>query len=112
MHRTGHHIREAIVEEARATLEHHPRVAASNGQPEPLPPSQEEYTAQANAAILDLFPRIPHTDRQTIIVHAFNLVRPSCLRVPCYAMLLLLLLLLTRAPVIYKPTSKTCRPMH
>ncbi|KAF4123761.1 Uncharacterized conserved protein (DUF2293) [Geosmithia morbida] len=75
VHRTGHHIREAIVDEARASLEHLPDggVQANDGIPEPLPATQEEYTTQANAAILDLFPRIPHTDRQSIIAHAFNL---------------------------------------
>lgn len=74
VHRTGHHIREAIVEEARASLGHLPDVAVSNDQAEALPTSQSKYTTLANAAIVDLFPRIPNTDRQSIITHAFNLV--------------------------------------
>ncbi|KAL6855400.1 hypothetical protein ACO1O0_006545 [Amphichorda felina] len=73
VHRTGHHIREAIVEEARASLGHLPDAAVSNGQAEALPTSQSKYTTLANAAIVDLFPRIPNTDRQSIITHAFNL---------------------------------------
>lgn len=47
----------------------------------PLPDSQDEYTAQANASILDFFPRIPNTDRQTILVQSFNLVSISILQV-------------------------------
>ncbi len=74
VHRTGHHIRQVIVEEAKASLQHQEAASACNGEPEPLPETQDEYTAQANAAILDLFPRIPNTDRQSIIMHAFNLV--------------------------------------
>jgi hypothetical protein len=74
VHRTGHHIRGTIVEEARAQLEHLPAAAISNGLPESMPETQEEYTAQVNSAILDLFPRIPNTDRQSIILHAFNMV--------------------------------------
>ncbi|KFH44688.1 hypothetical protein ACRE_045580 [Hapsidospora chrysogenum ATCC 11550] len=73
VHRTGHHIREAIVEEARVNLADLAGAVASNGEPEPLPSSQAEYTAQANNTILDLFPRIPHTDRQSILVQSFNL---------------------------------------
>jgi hypothetical protein len=75
IHRTGHHVRQAIVEEAMASLADLPDVMVmTNGDPEPLPESQEEYTAQADATIRDLFPRIPNTDRQAILVHAFNLV--------------------------------------
>jgi hypothetical protein len=79
MNRIGHHIRQTIVEEARAALEQ-PLTAAEtalkipDGQPEPIPKSQREYSMQADAAIRDLFPRIPNTDRQMIVEHAFNLV--------------------------------------
>lgn len=41
---------------------------------EPIPKTQEEINKQADAAIRDLFPRIPNTDRQMIIDHAFKLV--------------------------------------
>ncbi|KAJ6782872.1 hypothetical protein PWT90_09120 [Aphanocladium album] len=74
IHRIGHHIRETIVEEAKASLQHFSQlpVVESNGEPEPIPDSQEEYHAQADAAIRDLFPRIPNTDRQSIIDHSFT----------------------------------------
>ena len=42
---------------------------------EPIPESQEEINKQADAAIRDLFPRIPNTDRTMIIEHAFKKVR-------------------------------------
>ncbi|SPO03877.1 uncharacterized protein DNG_06560 [Cephalotrichum gorgonifer] len=73
--RIGHHIREAIVDEARASLghRHNPQEAVSNGTPEPIPETQEEINAQADAAIRELFPRIPNTDRQQIIDHAFRM---------------------------------------
>lgn len=74
MSRTGHHIRRTIVEEARAQIGEEDASAASNsGGPEPIPDTQEEYNAQADAALRDLFPRIPNTDRQMIIEHAFKL---------------------------------------
>jgi hypothetical protein len=41
---------------------------------EPIPESQEEINKQADGAIRDLFPRIPNTDRQMIIEHAFKKV--------------------------------------
>jgi hypothetical protein len=79
IHRMGHHIRETIVEEARATLSHFPVTSApiSNGEPEPIPDSQEEYCRQADDAIRDLFPRIPNTDRDMIIAHSFTRVGSS-----------------------------------
>jgi hypothetical protein len=49
----------------------------SDGLPEPIPKSQEQYTRQVNSAIKALFPNIPNTDREAIIVHGFNLVRPD-----------------------------------
>lgn len=44
---------------------------------EPIPESQEEINKQADGAIRDLFPRIPNTDRQMIIEHAFKKVHPN-----------------------------------
>jgi hypothetical protein len=78
MSRTGHHIRRTIVEEARAQVgEEVASTAPNSGEPEPIPATQEEYNAQADAALRDLFPRIPNTDRQMIVEHAFKLVRKS-----------------------------------
>jgi hypothetical protein len=66
------------VEQARATLgdDHQQQLpaGATAGEPEPIPEKQEDINKQADAAIRDLFPRIPHTDRQVIIEHAFNKV--------------------------------------
>lgn len=78
VHRSGHHFREAIVEEARASLGQRPsrRKVLHDNRPEPIPKSQEEYNAQVDAAIRDLFPRIPNTDRQTIIERTFHEVGP------------------------------------
>jgi hypothetical protein len=44
------------------------------GYVEPIPESQEEINKQADAAIRDLFPRVPNTDRIQIIEHAFKKV--------------------------------------
>lgn len=79
MSRSGHHIRRTIVEEARAQIgEEDASTASNSGEPEPIPDSQEEYNAQADAALRDLFPRIPNTDRQMIIEHAFKKVSTRC----------------------------------
>ncbi|KAF4977719.1 hypothetical protein FZEAL_5813 [Fusarium zealandicum] len=74
VHRVGHHIREIIVEEARNGLGQllDRALPACGGSPEPIPESQDEYDAQVDAALRDLFPRIPNTDRQMIIEHAFR----------------------------------------
>ncbi|KAK3297686.1 uncharacterized protein B0H64DRAFT_129834 [Chaetomium fimeti] len=79
LNRVGHHIRQTIVEQARATLgdDQFEAIGAAPGLPEPIPERQEDINKQADAAIRDLFPRIPHTDRQTIIEHAFNKSRPT-----------------------------------
>ncbi|KAB5582651.1 hypothetical protein GE09DRAFT_277321 [Coniochaeta sp. 2T2.1] len=74
LNRVGHHIRERIVEQARASLG---ELAEMPQQvqldiPEPIPEDQEEINKQADAAIRDLFPRIPNGDRQTIIEHSFK----------------------------------------
>ncbi|KAH7320891.1 hypothetical protein B0I35DRAFT_201996 [Stachybotrys elegans] len=77
VHRIGHQFRQTIIEEARATLKHVSRSnpVATDGKPEPIPESQEEYNEQVDAVIRDLFPRIPHTDRKIIIEHAFQFNR-------------------------------------
>ena len=62
------------------------------GQVEPIPETQEEINKQADAAIRDLFPRIPNTDRTMIIEHAFKKVSSrnqykddvKRSRVPCF----------------------------
>jgi hypothetical protein len=71
-------VRESIVEEARATIDVLPlETSLPVGEPEPIPTSQTQYNLQVDAAIRDLFPRIPNTDRQIIIEHAFDLVCKS-----------------------------------
>ncbi|KAL2021142.1 hypothetical protein VTK56DRAFT_7448 [Thermocarpiscus australiensis] len=79
LNRVGHHIRQTIVEQARASLgdDQLASISAQPGQPEPIPERQEDINRQADAAIRDLFPRIPNTDRQMIIEHAFNKSRLS-----------------------------------
>lgn len=80
LNRLGHHIRESIVAEARASLGETEAAGQSesntahNDGLEPIPESQEEINAQADAAIRDLFPRIPHIDRQQIIERSFRKV--------------------------------------
>ncbi|KAK1239448.1 hypothetical protein MKX07_008936 [Trichoderma sp. CBMAI-0711] len=65
MHRIGHHIRQVIVEEAKASLGDMPHRLGpvTDAGPEPIPKSQAVYHAQVDAAIRDLFPRVPNTDR-------------------------------------------------
>ncbi|KAI8949533.1 hypothetical protein F4801DRAFT_591056 [Xylaria longipes] len=77
MNRLGYHFRRSIVEEARKVLNekgHHEQAAYVHepGKPEPIPNSQREIDLEADAVLRDLFPRIPHTDRQEIIDHAFK----------------------------------------
>ncbi|KAG5952984.1 hypothetical protein E4U53_007269 [Claviceps sorghi] len=76
VNRLGHHVRQTIVEAARESIAHLPQSGAAtpDGKPEPIPESQAEYHLQADAALRDLFPRIPNTDRQIIIEHAFTRV--------------------------------------
>jgi hypothetical protein len=64
------------VEQARAALggDQLKSVGIDLDLPEPIPEKQEDINKQADAAIRDLFPRIPNTDRQMIIEHAFNKV--------------------------------------
>ncbi|KAK4122649.1 hypothetical protein N657DRAFT_574960 [Parathielavia appendiculata] len=79
LNRVGHHIRQTIVEQARAMLgdDQLEPIRGAPGLPEPIPEKQEEINKQADAAIRDLFPRIPNTDRQMIIEHAFNKSRAN-----------------------------------
>ncbi|PKS12145.1 hypothetical protein jhhlp_001443 [Lomentospora prolificans] len=72
--RIGYHFRETIVEQARVTLGYRPirHNTATQGVPEPIPETQEEINAQADAALRELFPRIPNTDRQEIVDRAFK----------------------------------------
>ncbi|KAK3314969.1 hypothetical protein B0H66DRAFT_535865 [Apodospora peruviana] len=74
LNRIGHHIRETIVQDARDELGDDSLFLAGTqpGVPEPIPETQEEINRQADAAIMDLFPRIPNTDRQMIIEQSFN----------------------------------------
>ncbi|KAL1879116.1 hypothetical protein VTK73DRAFT_7340 [Phialemonium thermophilum] len=74
LNRVGHHVRQTIVEQARASLGDHEFIQTTTdlGVPEPIPETQEEINKQADAAIRDLFPRIPNIDRQAIIEHAFK----------------------------------------
>ncbi|KAG0646322.1 hypothetical protein D0Z07_8369 [Hyphodiscus hymeniophilus] len=72
--RIGYHFRESIVDDA-ATSVGDMIVSRRTYKPdeiEAIPESQAEINKQADAAIRDLFPRIPNTDRQMIIDHAFK----------------------------------------
>ncbi|PHH49199.1 hypothetical protein CFIMG_007093RA [Ceratocystis fimbriata CBS 114723] len=69
MNRMGHHVRQTIVEEARKKLGYKGTSTVTDA----LPETQELINAQADAALRDLFPRIPNTDRQEIINYAFRL---------------------------------------
>ncbi|KAL0940767.1 uncharacterized protein CTRU02_203530 [Colletotrichum truncatum] len=75
IHRVGHHIREYIVEQAMHELGqdtfYEPTTTGPN-EVEEIPRSQTEINRQADAALRELFPRIPNTDRQQIIDHAFK----------------------------------------
>ncbi|KAI8965021.1 hypothetical protein F5Y11DRAFT_314402 [Daldinia sp. FL1419] len=77
VNRVGYHFRQMIVDQARSKLAatgQSVRVppAHTSGTPEPIPKSQEEIDAQADAVLIDLFPRIPNTDRREIVQHAFK----------------------------------------
>ncbi|CCC07523.1 unnamed protein product [Sordaria macrospora k-hell] len=78
LNRVGIHVRESIVDQARQQLGQDselPTPDTGAGQPEPIPEKQEDINKQADAAIRDLFPRIPNTDRQMILEHSFNKTR-------------------------------------
>jgi len=73
IYRTGYHFRETIVDQARAKIGESTVSTGTKYQDiEPIPESQQEINKQADGAIRDLFPRIPNTDRQMIIEHAFK----------------------------------------
>ncbi|KAJ0378108.1 hypothetical protein COL26b_003534 [Colletotrichum chrysophilum] len=75
IHRVGHHIRENIVDRAMSELGQdafYEPTTTGPDQVEEIPRSQTEINKQADAALRELFPRIPHTDRQQIIDHAFR----------------------------------------
>lgn len=83
VHRIGYHFRTHIVEQATTMLEGAQPIELtglditrtnSGSKPDPIPESQEEINKQADAAIRDLFPRIPNTDREMIVHHAFQKV--------------------------------------
>lgn len=94
--RIGFHFRSFIVDQASEALgglqpvrvsgSYHLHQNGSNLDDvvEPIPQSQAEINTQADAAIRDLFPRIPHTDRNEIIYRSFNKVRLNikCSQVP------------------------------
>ncbi|KAJ6439504.1 mfs monocarboxylate transporter protein [Purpureocillium lavendulum] len=75
MSRMGFHFLSSIVDKARECLSLDPIadfVPGPSQAPEPIPESQTEYHAQVDGVLRDLFPRIPNTDRQIIIDHAFT----------------------------------------
>ncbi|OLN95366.1 hypothetical protein CCHL11_04745 [Colletotrichum chlorophyti] len=77
IHRIGHHFRENIVDQALLDLgmDSVPEielVGEGEDQVEKIPEDQAEINEQADAALRELFPRIPNTDRQEIINHAFH----------------------------------------
>ncbi|KAI1118165.1 hypothetical protein F5Y14DRAFT_299923 [Nemania sp. NC0429] len=77
MNRLGYHFRHSVIEAARKALYkkgHFDQAAYIHepGKPEPIPNSQREIDQEADAVLRDLFPRIPNTDRQEIIDHAFK----------------------------------------
>ncbi|KDN63926.1 hypothetical protein CSUB01_08734 [Colletotrichum sublineola] len=78
IHRVGYHIRENIVDQALAELGltdiYVPELIGQGdgGLVEKIPDDQTEIDKQADAALRELFPRIPNTDRQQIIDHAFQ----------------------------------------
>ncbi|KAK1597743.1 uncharacterized protein LY79DRAFT_599750 [Colletotrichum navitas] len=78
IHRVGYHIRESIVDRALAELGltdiYVPELIGQGdgGLVEKIPDNQHEIDKQADAALRELFPRIPNTDRQQIIDHAFQ----------------------------------------
>lgn len=69
----GHHVRRTILEQAKTLVGK--EVAFAETDNWQLPETQEEINAQAEAAMRDLFPRIPNFDKDQIIEHAFKMVR-------------------------------------
>lgn len=75
VHRIGYHFRTNIVERAAASIGLSPHVDEEGNvvyaSPDIIPARQEDINKQADAALRDLYPRIPNTDRELIIRHAF-----------------------------------------
>lgn len=76
VNRVGYHFRSVIVEEAmdRVDLDEMHRPLLGPDGIEVIPHSQQEINEQADAALRELFPKIPNTDRGEIINHAFRKV--------------------------------------
>ncbi|RKF56812.1 hypothetical protein OnM2_078025 [Erysiphe neolycopersici] len=72
VYRVGFHFREIILNTALKNLGERKLHTCSKDYIEPIPETQEEINKQADAAIRDLFPKIPNTDRQLIIEHSFK----------------------------------------
>ncbi|POS83172.1 hypothetical protein EPUL_003666, partial [Erysiphe pulchra] len=72
VYRVGFHFRETVFNAALKTLGERNVHPCSKDYIEPIPETQEEINKQADAAIRDLFPKIPNTDRQLIIEHSFK----------------------------------------
>ncbi|CAN8103553.1 unnamed protein product [Discula destructiva] len=70
VHRMGHHFRSVIVKEAKALVGK--EVASAETDNWQLPETQDEINAQAEAAMRDLFPRIPNFDKRQILELAFK----------------------------------------
>ncbi|KAJ4424488.1 hypothetical protein N0V82_000812 [Gnomoniopsis sp. IMI 355080] len=70
VHRMGHHVRRTILEQAKEQVGK--EVDSAENDNWQLPETQEEINAQAEAAMRDLFPRIPNFDKQMILEHAFK----------------------------------------
>lgn len=68
----GHHVRRTILEQAKEQVGK--EVDSAENDNWQLPETQEEINAQAEAAVRDLFPRIPNFDKQMILEHAFKKV--------------------------------------
>lgn len=96
--RIGFHFRSFVVDQASEALgglqpvrvsgsyHLHQNDSSLHDVVEPIPQSQAEINRQADAAIRDLFPRIPHTDRNDIIQRSFNKVLINVQR--CHIVLL------------------------
>jgi hypothetical protein len=76
VHRLGYHFRTQIVEQAAAIVGGVGSLQLNTPQDQqkldPIPEDQDEINRLADAAIRDLFPRIPNTDREMIVRHAFQ----------------------------------------
>ncbi|KAK3372830.1 hypothetical protein B0T24DRAFT_526941 [Lasiosphaeria ovina] len=72
VNRIGYHFRQSIVDQARELLGPDEILGMTWSGPEPIPERQEDINKQADAAIRELFPRIPNTDREMIIQRSFN----------------------------------------